>query len=125
MKLLTAALAALLLAGCGTATPATTSTEDLTDFASVSTPTNAEDEYLYDLHNVGNYRIESQTDEWLIDAGYTVCDTLDAGYTVIDIAQMMVGSDLDDTGTQGVAAIVAAAVLNFCPQYSYQIESLG
>jgi hypothetical protein len=51
-----------------------------------------------------------------------VCETLAAGYTVLDIAAMMSEAGLDSAGNEGVAALVAAAVVNLCPEYQYQLE---
>ena len=114
---------AALLTGCGTATsPSSEPTDTYTDYAASDTTTSPEDEFLYDVHSVHNSRVDSKDDAWLIESGYTVCETLAAGYTVLDIAAMMSEAGLDSAGNEGVAALVAAAVVNLCPEYQYQLE---
>ena len=124
---------ALLLSGCGgggsteTATPTVTVTET-TEPLDVYEPepsgfTNAEDEFLSDVHGVGNSVIESNSDEQIVSVGHTVCDTLDDGNTVSDVSAYLIstGDYTTDNDIEFVATMIAGAVVNLCPEYKYQI----
>lgn len=125
---------AILLTGCGgggsteTATPTVTVTET-TEPLDVYEPepsgfTSAEDEFLYDVHSVGNSVIESNTDAQIVSVGHTVCDTLDKGNTVDDISRYLIatGDYTTDNDIEFVSTMIAGAVVNLCPEYDYQID---
>lgn len=123
---------ALFLSGCGgggsteTATPTVTVTEttEPTDVYEPSGFTNAEDEFLYDVHNVNNSVIESNSDEQIVSVGHTVCDTLDDGNTVSDVSDYLIstGDYTTDNDIEFIATMIAGAVVNLCPEYKYQID---
>lgn len=123
---------AILLSGCGgggstdTATPTTTVTET-TEPVVVDEPsgfTSAEDEFLYDVHNVGNPTIERNSDAEIVSVGHTVCDTLDKGYTVSDVSEYLIGTGdyTTDNDIEFLSTMIAGAVVDLCPEYKYQID---
>jgi PBP1b-binding outer membrane lipoprotein LpoB len=124
---------ALFLSGCGgggsteTATPTVTVTETTKPDVYEPEPsgfTNAEDEFLSDVHGVGNSVIESNSDEQIVSVGHTVCDTLDDGNTVSDVSNYLIstGDYTTDNDIEFVATMIAGAVVNLCPEYEYQID---
>jgi hypothetical protein len=124
-----------LLSGCGgggstdTATPTVTVTEtapadDTYDSSATDSGlTNAEDEFLYDVHGVGNSVIESNSDEQIVSVGHTICDTLGEGNTVNDVSEYLIstGDYTTDNDIEFVATMIAGSVINLCPEYKYQL----
>ena len=126
LTLLISAFAVFGLTGCSTsATPKETVTETETEIAIPDEPIyTEEDEYLADVHSVGNTYIENITDSDLLDLGYLVCEALDSGNTTDDLAYELASSgNYDDYESQQYAAsIIAGAVVNLCPEYNYQLS---
>jgi len=122
------ALLVLSLTACGGGSTSATDTTDTTDTTVVDTPvdsgyTNAEDEFLYDVHSVDNPVIEKNTDKQILETGHIVCDTLNSGETVTTISNYLTstGDYEGDTAIEFVATMVAGAVINLCPEYEYQL----
>ena len=132
-KPLTVVIGSMLLAlsftACGSGSSTSSlDTTDTTNTTVVDTPvdsgfTNAEDEFLFDVHNVNNSVIENNTDEQIVKVGHIVCDTLDSGETVTTISNylMSTGDYEGDTAIEFVASMVAGAVINLCPEYKYEL----
>jgi len=126
------ALLVLSLTACGGGSTSATDTTDTTDTTVVETPidtpvdsgyTNAEEEFLFDVHNVNNSVIESNPDEQIVSVGHIVCDTLDEGNTVSDVSDYLIstGDYTTDNDIEFVASMIAGAVINLCPEYKYQL----
>jgi len=126
------ALLVLSLTACGGGSTSATDTTSTTDTTAVETPidvpvdsgyTNAEDEFLFDVHNVDNPVIEKNTDKQILETGHIVCDTLDSGETVTTISNYLTstGDYEGDTAIEFVASMVVGAVINLCPEYKYQL----
>lgn len=81
-----------------------------------------EDEFLYDVRSTGSVVIARQSDSELLDAGYTVCGVLDEGYTVSDVIVVLASNLPSDSEAEAYSALIAAALLNLCPQYQYQVD---
>lgn len=118
----------LLLVGCSSADTEATPQEVKTVYV---TPEPAfddtpiirdEDEFLYDVRSTGSAIIERQSDSELIDMGYTVCDALDQGYTVSDVVEVLASNLPSTSEAEAYSALIAAALVNLCPQYQYQVN---
>ena len=117
--------AGLLLTGCAsTSTPTPASSPSESVWSDTPVEVTPEDSYLYALHSVGNVYIEGNTDSDLVNLGYQVCSALDTGATVYDLVVSLVSTgDYTDQASQEFAgSIIGAAVANFCPVYSSQLE---
>ena len=120
--------AALALTACSTGSPnAAVETVYVTQEAAppddriTYDDTTIEAEYLSDLAGVNNSIINRQSDADLIDMGYTICETLDAGYTVDDIIEVFASDYPSDNEIDAYSALMAAALVNLCPEYQYQV----
>lgn len=128
-KIAIASLAVLVLAGCAsnnkTADPAPVVT--VTEQAPPATDsyTSPEDTFLTDLHDMGNVYIEGTTDSNLLDIGHSTCDALDGGNTIDDIITYLATNGTFDTTDQAEAGgmIIAAAVVDLCPEYTSQVQA--
>lgn len=118
----------LLLVGCSSADTEATPQEVETVYV---TPEPAfddtpiirdEDEFLYDVRSTGSAIIARQSDSELIDMGYTVCDALDQGYTVSDVVEVLAYNLPSTSEAEAYSALIAAALVNLCPQYQYQVN---
>lgn len=122
-------VASLLLVGaCAGPTETTTATQERTDFAAAAPePTSTwsvEDEFLSDVHSNGGSRIRNVSDEELLGMGYEICDLLDSGNSVMDLARAVAMNGTDDEAqVKAITAVIAGAVVNLCPEYSYQLEN--
>lgn len=116
-RIAVAACAALFLAGCGSPTAVPERTVTVTQEAPEPNQAQGDDEtYLSFLRSKGIVA----TPETSIEVGKTVCETLDKGYDVLDI--MDAAKDAGFT-TEQSAAIVAAAVLTYCPWNKSKVTS--
>lgn len=120
-RIAVAASAALFLAGCAVPAAAPERTVTVTQEAPEPRPepTRAQSDdqtYLDFLRSKGIYA----SDETSIEVGKTVCTTLDAGYDVTLI--MAAAVDAGFTTEEG-AAIIAAAVLTYCPWNESKVTS--
>lgn len=106
--------------------PAQTYTEpDPVDEYNSRSTLSAEAAFLSDVHSLYNPILESGTDSQLLEMGYGACDSLDSGQTLSSLAikfgNMYSG---DPEGREAAYGIIAGAVLNLCPEYAYQADSL-
>lgn len=83
-----------------------------------------DDQYLFTLHYIDNYIIESTADSDLVALGKQVCSALDAGNSVQDLQWGLVSSaDGSETDAywEFAGAVIGAGVAAYCPEYNYQI----
>lgn len=83
---------------------------------------NDEDEFLFDVNNNYPGYIALQ-DQDMIDTGYVVCQSLRTGssaYDVLSAIQSSAGGDPDIE--ELLSTIVAAAVVNFCPEQQWKFN---
>ena len=125
----------LVLASCGgtktvyvesTDAPDTTTKVVKTTDAPIATPAptlppvtySAEDEFLYDVYD-GYDGIIYVSDSEMLETAYIVCDSLQGGMTAAEVvfAIMNAGGDTDFLTT-----VVAAAVINFCPEQQWKFQ---
>ena len=87
--------------------------------------TNAEDEFLSDVHGVNNSVIESNNDETIVETGHVICDALDEGNTVDDVVTYLsnTGDYSTDNQVEFAAAMITGSVINLCPEYKYQLPN--
>lgn len=125
MKLIAVAAAALAVAACSAPNAVTTTvTETVTQAAPREEPsqepqnkaTNDDDLYIAMLASKGVVAGRAES----IEVGHMVCGALDDGYTGVDLVAVAKSSGF--TTEQG-AAIVAAAVLVYCPWNEGQATS--
>lgn len=124
------AFTGLVLSGCSSdSKPASTVT--VTEEAPAPEVVETDEQrYINNLRSFGNYYVDMNTDNDLINLGYTLCGSLDAGYTVEDLIYELSygefaqqnGGDEDAISFAGLT--IGAAVRDLCPQYTYQIEAL-
>lgn len=109
----------------GTPQPTVTVTQEPTDTYEPPTVYSDEEEFIYDMRSVDNWIINENTDAALIELGWGVCDVLDTGYTVEDIVYELVGSGTvaTDAEIEFAGTLIAAAILDLCPEYSWQVDS--
>jgi PBP1b-binding outer membrane lipoprotein LpoB len=127
-KIAIASIAVLALAGCAstadkatpTSAPAVTTAPPATD--SYASP---EDTFLADVHGMNDPYIESTTDSNLLDIGNATCTALDGGNTISDIVTYLADNGTFTTTAQANAGgmIIAAAVVDLCPEYTSQVQS--
>lgn len=127
------AVGLLALAGCGSKTYYVTDTEvpnspektvvKTTDAPIATTPPvtwTAEDEFIADVNN-GYSRPIYIEDQAMIDAGYATCEALRTGSTAYDVLSSINSSaDGDPSIEELLATVVAAGVVNFCPEQQYK-----
>lgn len=115
---------ALVLTGCAAA-PSTSLAPQQEQQQQQATPT-VEDMYLQVLRATGNSYITGASDSDLIQLGHTVCEALDAGNTVEEVIYYLAANsnNNDPEFARFEGQVIGAAVPAFCPEYSYQIDSL-
>ena len=123
----------LALTACGSKTVYVTETEvpnspektvvKTTDAPIATTPPvtwTAEDEFIADVNN-GYSRPIYIEDQAMIDAGYATCEALRTGSTAYDVLSSINSSaDGDPSIEELLATVVAAGVVNFCPEQQYK-----
>lgn len=133
----TLAIGLLALTACGgtktvyvvnTDAPDTTVKQVATTDAPVRTPVRttppvyytAEDEFLFDIESsYGPILISEAT---VIEVGYATCEFLRGGGTKQDLLWAMESSIVSSGGDANfVVAVVASAVVNFCPEQAWKI----
>lgn len=135
MKKIIIATTILLLAACGgtktvyvtETTPSETEPLTTTTKApiptlppSTSSPWTADDEFLYDVQSSYNGTIYIAEYE-MIKTAKIVCDSLLSGMS----GEQVLWAILDAGGdTEFLTALVAAAVINYCPSQTYKFENL-
>ena len=123
-RIAVAACAALFVAGCASPAAAPEATVTVTQEApeprpepSSAEPLPGDDEtYLDFLRSKGIYA----TDETSIEVGKSVCEALDDGYDVTLIMSLAIDSGFT---TDEAAAIVAAAIVTYCPWNESKVSS--
>jgi hypothetical protein len=111
---MTAATLAATLAACGSTEPSyeyTTSEQQLID----------------DLRATGYSEVDKRSDIELVEAGWSVCDTLNQPELTINDAVMTANSLLDDNATtesaaQWADAVVTMSIVRLCPQHDFWLE---
>ena len=133
-KIAIASIAVLALAGCASnnkaeePAPVVTVTEQApapVDPPATDTYLSPEDTFLTDLHDMGNIYIDSTSDADLLEIGNTVCSALDEGNTIEDLITYLSTSGTFDNTDQAEAGgmIIAAAVVDLCPEYTSQVQA--
>lgn len=107
--------------------PETTEKVVKTTDAPVATPApntwSAEDEFIADVNN-GYARPIYLEDQAMIDAGYATCDALSTGSTAYDVLNAITSSaDGDSDIEELLATVVAAGVVNFCPEQQWKFDN--
>jgi hypothetical protein len=126
-KIAIAAGSALLLASlaaCGTNTTPTDTNTVAVAPAPVDTyvPPTPDEQFIYDLRNVGDSNIDGQSDSSLLELGHNICSALDEGNTVTDLINYLVNSG-SITGIERTAGtLIAASVTDLCPEYTGQVN---
>lgn len=76
-----------------------------------------EQEFLYDISLYNTPELEAQSDADLIELGQVICDAFDEGASLRDIVRVgMAGGD--GLSQDSLVTVAAAAVVNFCPEFS-------
>lgn len=113
-KLLALAGAGILLVGCGSKTVyVTETTKPVTTLPITTTTQSYSPEDLYLTVITSEYpQLNSLGDSYLLELGYTLCDSIDEGMTLTEFALVVVDMGIDEymMGYIGGAAIEA-----FCP----------
>ena len=125
----------LALAACGSKTYYVTNTEApdttvkvvKTTDAPIATPAPStwteEDEFIFDIYE--SYGTDTGvTEQDMIDAGYLTCSTLRGGASAYEIIDSLNSSaDGDPDIEEFLSAVIASAVINFCPEQQYKFNS--
>ena len=128
----------LALVACGSKTYYVTSTEvpnspetgyDTTDTTDAPIATAApstwseEDEFIFDINeSYGNNT--GVSDDEMIESGYLVCTTLRGGASGYEIVEALSSSTNGDRDVEEfLSAVIASAVINFCPEQQYKFDS--
>lgn len=106
--------------------PSTTSDTSVSEPAPVDTyvpPTyTPEEQFLMDIHNVGDYTIDRQSDSALVELGHNVCSALDSGGTVTELVQYLSNSGAIDGIEETAGVLIGASVRDLCPEYTGQVN---
>ena len=127
------ALGLLAITACGSKTYYVTATDAPTTTTKVvkttdapiatSAPWSVEDEFIFDI-NEGYDRPIYLEDQDMIDAGYATCESLIAGSTAYDVITSINSSaDGDPDIELLLSAVVASAVINFCPEQEWKFNN--
>lgn len=81
-----------------------------------------EEQYLMDIHNVGDYTIDRQSDSALVELGHNVCSALDSGGTVIELVRYLANSGAIDGIEETAGVLIGASVRDLCPEYTGQVN---
>lgn len=125
----------LALVACGSKTYYVTSTDAPTTTVKVTKTTDApiataapstwteEDEFIFDINeSYGNNT--GVSDDEMIESGYLVCTTLRGGASGYEIVEALSSSTNGDRDVEEfLSAIIASAVINFCPEQQYKFNS--
>lgn len=131
-RILPIAIATLALVACGSKTvyvtqeaPTTTvkvvKTTDAPIATSAPTPVYSdEEEFIYDVET-GYGRTIYLEDQDMIDAGNATCDALRSGSPASEVLSAITSSADGDSDIEYLLVnVVAAAVVNFCPEQNYK-----
>jgi len=137
-KITTITIALLALTACGSKTyyvnstevpnsPETTAKVVKTTDAPIATAAPStwsdEDEFIADVNN-GYSRPIYLEDSDMIEAAYGVCDALRNGGTAYDVLDAITSSAEGNTDIEELlATVVAAGVVNFCPEQQYKFDN--
>lgn len=106
--------------------PSTASDTSVSEPAPVDTyvpPTyTPEEQFLMDIHNVGDYTIDRQSDSALVELGHNVCSALDSGGTVTELVQYLSNSGAIDGIEETAGVLIGASVRDLCPEYTGQVN---
>lgn len=123
------ALSAVALFGLAACSSEPTAAPTVTVTAEPPAPElSAEDLYVANLRSQDNYYADNNTDNDLINLGYSLCSELDAGYTVVDVINALISENFGNGDTEAIefaGLVIGAAVRDLCPEYAYQIEALS
>jgi hypothetical protein len=61
---------------------------------------------------------------WIIEFGYTICNSIDSGLTMRQFAVMLMENDIEHMA-EAVGFIAGSAIYMFCPENEYWINSSG
>jgi hypothetical protein len=108
--------------GSSTATDTTTITEPAPVETYVPPTYTPEEQYLIDIHGVGDYTIDAQSDASLVELGHNVCDALDSGTTVTGLVQYLANSGAIDGIGETAGVLIGASIRDLCPEYTGQMN---
>lgn len=125
----------LALVACGSKTYYVTSTDAPTTTVKVTKTTDApiaiapepvytpEEEFIYDVGSEYNGEF-GVSDQDMIDAGYLTCSTLRGGASGNEVVNALSSSAGGDPDIESfLSAIIASAVVNFCPEQQYKFSN--
>lgn len=81
-----------------------------------------EEQFLMDIHNVGDYNIDRQSDSSLVDMGHNVCGALNSGGTVTELVQYLTNSGAIDGIEETAGVLIGASIRDLCPEYTGQMN---
>ena len=137
-RLIPIIITTLALTACGSKTYYVTDTEvpnspetgyDTTDTTDAPIATAApstwteEDEFIFDINESYGSNTGVSDDE-MIESGYLVCTTLRGGASGYEIVEALSSSTNGDRDVEEfLSAVIASAVINFCPEQQYKFDS--
>ena len=135
-KIIIATITALALTACGSKTIYVTNTEAPDTTVKVVKTTDApiataapapvytnEDEFIFDVQT-GYGRTIYLQDQDMIDTGNATCDALRSGSTADEVFTAIISSADGDSNIEDLLVnVVAAAVVNFCPEQQYKFNN--
>lgn len=106
-------MAAIFLSGCG-------GSNEPDILFSTPPSVNVEEEYLYDVDSAATPVLRATSDEGLIRVGKGICGALDRGGSFEEVVSggLRSGYEIPD-----LQVLIAAAIVNFCPQHEDVLDS--
>lgn len=105
-----------------TASDTTVVTQPTPEYTYVPPTYTPEEQYLIDIHSVGDYTIEAESDDYLVELGHNVCDALDSGTTVTGLVQYLATSGAINGIGETAGVLIGASVRDLCPEYTGQLN---
>lgn len=135
-KYIISASLTLALTACGSTTvikevaPSTT-VEPVKETVVVTVPvevpapakTNKYDDYMDHVLNNSGQANSTWSKAQLIEFGDLVCGALDNGNSIRDVINLMNSYAVTSSDTELFVSVLVGAVMNLCPEYTYELES--
>ena len=78
--------------------------------------------YLSDVRGTDNEILAYGSDADLLNMGYNACDALDDGTSLDALLARTAGTMDTEEGRQAAFAVIAGALIYFCPEYRDQVQ---